>query len=46
MASVESIDIYKTMPEHQSLPLILPYFGSDVKSDTSLFRKGPLIDGQ
>ncbi len=46
MASVESIDIYQTTLKHQSLPLILPYFGSDVKSDTSLFRKGPLTDGQ
>lgn len=31
---------------HQSLPLTLDYFGSGVRSDTSLFQKGLLADGQ
>lgn len=32
--------------KHQSLPLTLDYFGSGVRSDTSLFQKGLLTDGQ
>ena len=46
MVFVDSVGIYQPTQEHQSLPLALYYFGSDVESDTSLFRKGLLTDGQ
>lgn len=46
MAFAESTGIYKLTLKHQSLLLTLYYFGSDVRSDTSLFQIGLLTDGQ
>lgn len=46
MVFAKRVGIYQPTPEHQSLPFTLYYIGSDVQSDTSLFRKGLLTDGQ